>query len=133
MSSAFQQRFSNKSPLKQVKSPGDPLHEAQSVIDPKYPGSRQEFEQKQAQGQKDFISSLPKWDGPTQTGAINEFNGHVLVGGGGAKAGINLSKKIPSFLSKQVKKAKALAVTFGDNIATTLLSNNNTNKRNKNK
>jgi len=121
MSSPFQQRFSNKSPFK-------PLHEAQSVIDPKYPGSRQEFEQKQAQRQKDFISSLPEWDGPTQTGAINEFNDHVLIGGG-AKAGINLSKKIPSFLSKQAKKAKNLAIMFGDNIATTLLSNSNINKK----
>ena len=117
MSSPFQQQFSNKSPFK-------PLHEAQSVIDPKYPGSKQEFEQKQNEKQKKFISSLPKWDGPTQTGAINESNDHVLVGGA-AKAGFNLSKKIPSLLSKQVKKAKNIAVNFADNIVTTLLPNNN--------
>ena len=117
MSSPFQQQFSNKSPFK-------PLHEAQSVIDPKYSGSKQEFEQKQAQRQKDFISSLPERDGPTETGAINQFNDHVLVGGA-AKAGFNLSKKIPSLLSKQVKKAKNIAVNFADNIATTLLTNNN--------
>ena len=117
MSSPFQQRFSNKSPFK-------PLHEAQSVIDPKYPGSKQEFEQKQNEKQKKFISSLRKWDGPTQTGAINEFNEHVIPGGT-AKAGFNLSKKIPSFLSKQVKNAKNVAVNFADNIATTLLLNNN--------
>ena len=108
MSSPFQQQFSNKSPFK-------PSHEAQSVIDPKYPGSKQEFEQKKAQRQKDFISSLPEWTGPTQTGAINESNNHVLVGGA-AKAGFNLSKKIPSLLSKQVKKAKNIAVNFADNI-----------------
>jgi len=39
MSSPFQQSFSNKSPFK-------PLREAQGVIDPNYPGSKQEFEQK---------------------------------------------------------------------------------------
>ena len=120
MSSPFQQRFSNKSPFK-------PLHEAQSVIDPKYPGSKQEFEQKQNEKQKKFISSLPKWNGPTQTGAIDEFNDHVLVGGlvgGAAKTGFNLSKKIPSLLSKQVKKARNIAVNFADNIITTLLPNN---------
>ena len=117
MSSPFQQQFSNKSPFK-------PSHEAQSVIDPKYPGSKQEFEQKKAQRQKDFISSLPEWTGPTQTGAINESNNHVLVGGA-AKAGFNLSKKIPSLLSKQVKKAKNIAVNFADNIVTTLLPDNN--------
>ena len=117
MSSPFQQQFSNKSPFK-------PSHEAQSVIDPKYPGSKQEFEQKKAQRQKDFISSLPEWTGPTQTGAINESNDHILVGGA-AKAGFNLSKKIPSLLSKQVKKAKNIAVNFADNIVTTLLPDNN--------
>jgi hypothetical protein len=121
MSSPFQQQFSNKSPFK-------PLHEAQSVIDPKYPGSKQELEQKQNEKSSSFVSNLPKWDGPTQAGNINEFNDHVLVGGG-AKAGINLSKKIPSFLSKQAKKAKNLAIMFGDNIATTLLSNININKK----
>jgi hypothetical protein len=117
MSSPFQQQFSNKSPFK-------PLHEAQSVIDPKYPGSKQEFEQKQIEKQKKFISSLPKWNGPTQTGVINESNHHVLAGGG-AKAGINLSKKIPSFFGKQIKKAKNIAVNFADNVVTTLLPNNN--------
>ena len=121
MSSPFQQQFSNKSPFK-------PLHEAQSIIDPTSfyndPWSKQEFEQKQAQRHKDFISSLPEWTGPTQTGAINESNDHILVGGA-AKAGFNLSKKIPSLLSKQVKKAKNIAVNFADNIVTTLLPNNN--------
>jgi len=117
MSSPFQQQFSNKSPFK-------PLHEAQSITDSNYPGSKQEFEQKQAQRQKDFISSLPELTGPTQTGAINESNDHILVGGA-AKAGFNLSKKIPSLLSKQVKKAKNIAANFADNIVTTLLPNNN--------
>ena len=117
MGSPFQQRFSNKSPFK-------PLREAHSVIDPNYPGSKQEFEQKQNEKSSSFVSNLPKWDGPTQTGAINESNDHVLVGGA-AKAGFNLSKKIPSLLSKQVKKAKNIAVNFADNIATTLLTNNN--------
>ena len=116
MSSPFQQQFSNKSPFK-------PLHEAQSVIDPNYPGSKQEFEQKQNQKQKKFISSLPEWSGPTQTGALNEFNDHVLIGGS-AKAGINLSKKAPSFISKFTKKAKNLAVNLADNIAIALLPDN---------
>jgi hypothetical protein len=118
MSSPFQQQFSNKSPFK-------PLHEAQSIMDPKYSGSKQEFEQKQNKKQKKFISSLPKGNGrPTQTGAINESNDHVLIGGT-AKQAFNLSKKIPSLFSKQIKKAKNVATNFADNIVAALLPNSN--------
>tara|TARA_R110000787_G_scaffold97524_1_gene201151 strand:+ start:249 stop:605 length:357 start_codon:yes stop_codon:yes gene_type:complete len=118
MSSPFQQQFSNNSPFK-------PLHEAQSIIDPKYPGSKQEFEQKENKKQKKFISSLPKRDGrPTQTGAINESNDHVLIGSIASK-GFNLSKKIPSLFSKQIKKVKNVATNFADNIVAALLPNSN--------
>ena len=114
MGAPFKQKFLNKSPI----TPGKKLHNASSIMDPKYPGSKQEYAAKINEKNKRFLQSFPKMkDFKMATGAINEVNELAFLGGGGARVGFNLSKRAPSLISKAFKKAKTAAINLADNIA----------------
>tara|TARA_R100000951_G_scaffold40240_1_gene34126 strand:- start:272 stop:652 length:381 start_codon:yes stop_codon:yes gene_type:complete len=114
MGSPFKQKFLNKSPI----TPGKKLHNASSIIDPKYPSSKQEYATKANKKNKDFFQSLPKYENrKIPTGGVNEVNELAFLGGGGARVGFNLAKRAPSLISKAFKRSKTVAINLADNIA----------------
>ena len=114
MKSPFQQKFLNKSPI----TPGKKLHNASSIMDPKYLGSKQEYNAKINIKNKKFLQGLPKYKNrKIATGNVNEVNDVAFLGGGGARVGFNIMKRAPSLISKIAKGGKKVALNLADNIA----------------